>query len=178
MTSADFLPFVVTHGLHTLFPSADKTSLGTTRFFLSTYLPHLPQLIPSSYWTSVCMATLSLTVASCDFCSSDRRFASAFLQIPLALIIVVAMKRTPLVLAVSFPLPGRIGDFHPLEMCTARHTKKARKSFTDFLASALPYSISFCNPFIQQYLSGTLSWPSVQSHDFLESLLHNMQHLL
>ena len=85
---------------------------------------------------------------------------------------------TPLVLAVSFPLPGRIGDFHPLEMCTARHTKKARKSFTDFLASALPYSISFCNPFIQQYLSGKLSWPSVQSHDFLESLLHNMQHLL
>lgn len=68
------------------------------------------------------MATLSLTVASCDFCSSDRRFASAFLQIPLALIIVVAMKRTPLVLAVSFPLLGRIRDFHPLETCAARRT--------------------------------------------------------
>ena len=70
------------------------------------------------------MATLSLTVASCDFCSSDRRFASTFLQIPLALIIVVAMKRTPLVLAVSFPLLGRIRDFHPLETCAARRTMK------------------------------------------------------
>lgn len=75
------------------------------------------------------MATLSLTVASCDFCSSDRRFASAFLQIPLALIIVVAMKRTPLVLAVSFPLLGRIRDFHPLATCAARRTKKHRPFF-------------------------------------------------
>ena len=31
----------------------NETSLGTTRFFLSNYLPHLPQLFPSSYWTSV-----------------------------------------------------------------------------------------------------------------------------
>ena len=35
MTSADFSPFVVTDGFHTLFLSADETSLGTTRFFLS-----------------------------------------------------------------------------------------------------------------------------------------------
>ena len=41
MASADFSPFVVTHGFHTLFPSADETSLGTTRHFLSIYLPHL-----------------------------------------------------------------------------------------------------------------------------------------
>ena len=40
------------HGLHTLFSSADETSLGTTRHFLSIYLPHLLQLIPSSYWTN------------------------------------------------------------------------------------------------------------------------------
>ncbi len=63
MASADFSPFVVTHGLHTLFSSADETSLGTTRHFLSIYLPHLLQLIPSSYWTLVCLATLSLTIA-------------------------------------------------------------------------------------------------------------------
>ena len=87
MASADFSPFVVTHGLHTLFSSADETSLGTTRHFLSIYLPHLLQLIPSSYWTLVCLATLSLTIAWCDFCSSDQRFASTFLQIPLTLII-------------------------------------------------------------------------------------------
>jgi len=41
MASADFSPFVVTHEFHTLFPFADETSLGTTRRFLSTRLPHL-----------------------------------------------------------------------------------------------------------------------------------------
>ena len=76
MASADFSPFVVTDGFHTLFPSADETSLGTTRFFLSIYLPHLLQLIPSSYWTLICYAILSLTEAWCDFCSSDQRFAA------------------------------------------------------------------------------------------------------
>ena len=122
MASADFSSFVVTDGFHTLFPSADETSLGTTRHFLSIYLPHLLQIIPSSYWTSTCYAALSLTVAWCDFYSSDRRFASTFLQIPLALIMVVAMNRTPLVSAVSFPLLGRIRNFHPLATCAARRT--------------------------------------------------------
>ena len=117
MTSADFLPFVVTNEFHTLFLFADKTSLGTTRFFLSIHLPHLPQLIPSSYWTSVCAATLSLTVALCDFCASDQRFASTFLQIP-------PHDGHPWCSAISFPLLGRIRDFHPLETCAARRTRK------------------------------------------------------
>ena len=137
MASADFSPFVVTDGLQTLFPSADEISLGTTRHFLSIHLPHLLQLIPSSYWTLTCLAALSLTIASCDFCSSDQRFASTFLQIPLMLIIVIAMNRTPLVLAVSFPLLGRIRDFHPLVTCAARRTKKSPNSFL----SGLPRSI-------------------------------------
>ena len=85
---------------------------------------HLLQLIPSSYWTSTCSAALSLTIAWCDFCSSDQRFASTFLQIPLTLIMVIAMNRTPLVLAVSFPLLGRIRNLHPLATCTARCTEK------------------------------------------------------
>ncbi len=113
------------HGLLIrLFLSADETSLGTTRHFLSIYLPHLLQLIPSSYWTLACLAVLSLTIAWCGFCSSDQRLASTFLQIPLALIIICVMNRTPLVLAISFPLLGQIGDFHPLATCAARHTKK------------------------------------------------------
>ena len=124
MASADFSSFVVTNGFHTLFPSADEISLGTTRHFFSIYLPHLLQLIPSSYWTLTCWAALSLTIASCDFCSSDQRFAATFLQIPLTLIIIAAMNRTPLVLAVSFPLLGRIRNFHPLATCAARRTQK------------------------------------------------------
>ena len=126
MASADFSPFVVTHGLHTLFSSADETSLGTTRFFLSIYLPHLPQLIPSSYWTSIWIAILSLTVAWCDFCSSDQRFASTFLQIP-------PHDGHPWCSAISFPLLGRIRDFHPLETCAARRTVKKGCHFRGIL---------------------------------------------
>ena len=35
-----------------------QTSLGTTRFFLSIYLPHLSLVIPCSYWASACYAVL------------------------------------------------------------------------------------------------------------------------
>ncbi len=55
--------------------------------------------------------------ALCDFCSSDQRFACIFLQIP-------PRDGHPWCSAVSFPLPGRIEDLHPLETCTARRTIK------------------------------------------------------
>ena len=50
------------------------------------------------------------------------QFIPVFGDYPLALIIVFAINRTPLVLAISFPLLGWIRDFHPLETCAARHT--------------------------------------------------------
>jgi len=46
------------------------------------------------------------------------------LEIPLTLIVVCTTNRTPLVLAVSFPLRGRVRDFHPLETCAARPTRQ------------------------------------------------------
>ena len=63
------------------------------------------------------MAALSLTIASCGFCSSDQRFA---IRLPSD----STLRWTPLSLAVSFPLPGQIRDFHPLATCAARRTKK------------------------------------------------------
>ena len=65
---------------------------------------------------------------------------STFLQIPLALIMVIAMNRTPLVLAISFPLLGRIRNFHPLVTCAARRTKNrgCHKTY-----DSLCFSISF-----------------------------------
>ena len=96
---------VITDGFHTLFSSADETSFGTTYHFLSIYLPHLLQLIPSSYWTLVCFATLSLTIASCDFYSSDQKFA---IRLPSD----STSRWTPLSLAVSFPL---LGTFTPYD---------------------------------------------------------------
>ena len=35
-----------------------QVSPGTTRFFLSIYLPHLSLVIPCSYWASACYAVL------------------------------------------------------------------------------------------------------------------------
>ena len=61
-----------------------ETSPGITRFFLSTYLPHLLCTVPYSYWSLTCFAALPLCIAWCSFCSSDQRFAFTFLQIPLA----------------------------------------------------------------------------------------------
>ena len=40
------------------------------------------------------------------------------------------MKRTPLSLAMSFPLPGQTRDFHPLEPCAARRTVKNRSDLS------------------------------------------------
>lgn len=59
MASADFSPFVVTTSL-----LAGETSPGTHTFFPSIYLPHLPCMIPCSYWTSTCHAALSSYRAS------------------------------------------------------------------------------------------------------------------
>ena len=39
-----------------------------------------------------------------------------------------SMNRTPLVLAISFPLLGWIRDFHPLETCAARRTRKTARA--------------------------------------------------
>ena len=120
MASVDFSLFVVTDGFHTLFPSVDGTSLGTTCHFPSIHMPYLLQLIPSSYWTSACTAALSLTIDSCNFCSSDQSFA---IRLPPD----STSQWTPLTLAVSFPLLGRIRDFHPLATCAARRTTKKRQ---------------------------------------------------
>ena len=40
-----------------------EISPGKNTIFPSTYLPHLLQLIPSSYWTSTPLAALSLVAA-------------------------------------------------------------------------------------------------------------------
>ena len=136
MASADFLSFVVTHGLHTLFLSADKTSLGTTRHFHSIYLPHLLQLIPSSYWTSGLCCNLILNY-------SLMWFLFVRPEICLHLPSDSVSRRTPLVLAVSFPLLGRIRNFHPLATCAARRTTKKLRICGVFCN--INYSLIFFN---------------------------------
>ena len=55
--------------------------------------------------------------ASCDFCSSDQRFACTFLQIP-------PHGGHPWCSAMTFPLLGQSRDFHPLECAHAGRTQK------------------------------------------------------
>lgn len=64
MTSADFLTFGHTSLYGLLFQSSfpqliAKTSPGKNAIFLSIYLPHLHEIISSSYWTLTCSAALS-----------------------------------------------------------------------------------------------------------------------
>ena len=81
-----------------------ETSPGKNALFLSICLPHLLSEIPSSYWISTCYAVLSISLALCDFCSSDRRFACTFLQIP-------PHDGHPWCSAMTFPLSGGLGTF-------------------------------------------------------------------
>ena len=55
--------------------------------------------------------------ASCDFCSSDQRFACTFLQIP-------PHGGHPWCSVMTFPLLGQSRDFHPLECAHAGRTHK------------------------------------------------------
>ena len=64
MASADFCTFSTPLRAWLLLSERPvQTSPGTTRFFPSIYLPHLPPPVPCSYWTSTCMAALSPAIA-------------------------------------------------------------------------------------------------------------------
>ena len=105
MASADFCTFSVTFRSR-LFLSEHsvQTSPGTTRFFPSIYLPHLPPLVPCSYWTLTWMAVLSQAIAYI-------RFLFVRPEVCLQLPSDSTSRWTPLPLAVSFPLPGRFRTF-------------------------------------------------------------------
>ena len=59
--------------------------------------------------------------ASCDFCSSDQRFACTFLQIP-------PHDGHPWCSAMTFPLLGQSRDFHPLECAHAGRTQNKMRT--------------------------------------------------
>ena len=95
--------------------------------FRSIHLPYLHSIPSDSYWALVCLATLpDIPCLIYDFCSSDQSFA---LRLPSDSI----SRWTPLSSAIRFPLSGYVRDFHPLDYAHAGHTKKSRKSFSDFL---------------------------------------------
>ena len=93
-----------------------ETSPGKNKVFLSTYLPHLLEAIPCSFWISACLAALSLLPAS-------MRFLSVRPEICLHLPSDPASRRSPLVFGYTLPAAGRVRDFHPLDFAHAGRTK-------------------------------------------------------
>ena len=76
--------------------------------------------------------------ASCDFCSSDQRFACTFLQIP-------PHDGHPWCSAMTFPLLGQSRDFHPLECAHAGRTQKTRSLFASRLQSFIFQPANTCS---------------------------------
>ena len=71
LTSRHSLLLRISFAFVDVISSADETSPGKNAIFHSIHPPHLPQLVPGSYWTSTCQAALSLTVVN-NFMSCHR----------------------------------------------------------------------------------------------------------
>ena len=94
-----------------------QTSPGTTRFFPSIYLPHLPPLVPCSYGTSTCSAALSPTIASYTVpVRQARGLPPTSFRFRLT--------TNTLVFGYVFPATGQTPVFHRLETCAAGRTLK------------------------------------------------------
>ena len=92
-----------------------QISPGTTRFFPSIYLPHLPPLVPCSYGTSTWMAALSPTIASYAVpVRQARGLPPTSFRFRLA--------TNTLVFGYVFPATGQTPIFHRLETCAAGRT--------------------------------------------------------
>ena len=101
-----------------------QTSPGTTRFFLSIHPLHLPYMIPCSYRASACKAVLPSCMAFYVISvrqTGDLPVVSLFPH-PASFRFHLAMDT--LTFGYILPTTGRIRDFHPLETCAARRTKK------------------------------------------------------
>lgn len=98
-------------------PHVRETSPGKCVFFLSIYLPYLPYAVPGSFWTSACMAALSLHTASYmisvrqtgDLLASSFRFH---------------LSMDTLEVHYYLPAAGRFRDFHLLDYSHAERTIK------------------------------------------------------
>lgn len=91
-----------------------QTFPGTTRFFLSIHLPHLPRMIPCSYWASTWLAALPSCIASYAISVRQTRDlpagsipASSFLRIP--------PRDGHPTFGYILPTTGRTPDLHRLE---------------------------------------------------------------
>ena len=125
MASADFCAFSAALQLRLrLSARSAQTSPGTTHFFPSIYLPHLPHAIPCSCWASTCFAALPSHIA---FYAVSVRQARGLLVVslfPHPASFRFRLTTDTLAFGYLLPATGRIRVFHPLETCAAGRTSK------------------------------------------------------
>ena len=126
MASADFCVFSTALRLWLrLSAHSAQTSPGTTRFFSSIYLPHLPHAIPCSYWASTCWAALPSHIAFYAVSARQARGLPVVSLFPHPAFFRFRLTTDTLAFGFLLPATGRIRVFHPLETCAAGRTRKA-----------------------------------------------------
>lgn len=136
MASADFCAFSTALRLWLrLSAHSAQTSPGTTRFFPSIYLPHLPHAIPCSYWASTCWAALPSHIAFYAVSVRQARGLPVVSLFPHPTFFRFRLTTDTLAFSFLLPATGRIRVFHPLETCAAGRTQKDCPLRADSLSS-------------------------------------------
>ena len=136
MASADFCVFSAALQLWLrLSAHSAQTSPGTTRFFPSIYLPHLPHAIPCSYWASTCWAALPSHIAFYAVSVRQARGLPVVSLFPHPASFRFRLSTDTLAFGFLLPATGRIRVFHPLETCAAGRTQKDCPLRADSLSS-------------------------------------------
>ena len=136
MASADFYAFSAALQLRLRISARSaQTSPGTTRFFSSIYLPHLPHAIPCSYWASTCWAALPSHIAFYAVSARQARGLPVVSLFPHPASFRFRLTTDTLAFGFLLPATGRIRVFHPLETCAAGRTQKDCPLRADSLSS-------------------------------------------
>ena len=136
MASADFYAFSAALQLRLrLSARSAQTSPGTTRFFPSIYLPHLPHAIPCSYWASTCWAALPSHIAFYAVSVRQARGLPVVSLFPHPAFFRFRLTTDTLAFGFLLPATGRIRVFHPLDTCAAGRTRKDCPLRADSLSS-------------------------------------------
>lgn len=136
MASADFCVFSTALRLWLrLSAHSAQTSPGTTRFFSSIYLPHLPHAIPCSYWASTCWAALPSHIAFYAVSVRQARGLPVVSLFPHPASFRFRLTTDTLAFGFLLPATGRIRVFHPLDTCAAGRTQKDCPLRADSLSS-------------------------------------------
>lgn len=136
MASADFCVFSTALRLWLrLSARSAQTSPGTTRFFPSIYLPHLPHAIPCSYWASTCWAALPSHIAFYAVSVRQARGLPVVSLFPHPASFRFRLTTDTLAFGFLLPATGRIRVFHPLDTCAAGRTQKDCPLRADSLSS-------------------------------------------